>query len=93
MKLLLLAVAGIIVFSCKEDDFQNQTKDQPYGNREAMVDIDYRGQKLLAWKNNEGDYIVGDDIILFRNEVRELSTHDKANKFFLKIGIRLLILM
>ncbi|MBP1164652.1 hypothetical protein JOE44_001536 [Chryseobacterium sp. PvR013] len=81
MKRLLFVVVGIIMFSCKEDDFQTGTQNLLYERGEGLVNVDYRGRKLNAWRNNEGDYIVGDDMILFNNEVTEVSNLDISNKF------------
>lgn len=81
MRRLLLVCTGIILLSCKEDDFQNETKSKQYESREEIVEVGYRGRTLSAWKNKDGDYVVGDDILLFKNEVRELPKSTLSGKF------------
>ncbi|MFS4432225.1 M12 family metallopeptidase [Chryseobacterium sp. S90] len=81
MKHLILVVVGIIMLSCKEDEFQGLDEGQQYESKVGVVDVDYRGRKLNAWKNNDGDYIVDEDIILYKNEVKELSSLGTSNKY------------
>ncbi|WP_426478054.1 M12 family metallopeptidase [Chryseobacterium sp. CBSDS_008] len=71
------------MFSCKEDDFQDQAADLQFESHAGMVEVEYRGQKLAAWKDKNGNYVVGDDIVLYRNEVNELSGSGGQNKYAL----------
>lgn len=77
----MLVVAGLIMFSCREDDFHTGTPGQQTETRKGTVDVNYRGQTFTAWKNEDGDYIVGEDMVLYKNEVKELSSHNTFNRF------------
>lgn len=78
----IFIVLILAFFSCREEsDLQN---DQTIGlndQKSSIVDVNYRGSKITTFKDKDGNYIVGGDMILYKDDVKELgpSIANKVN--------------
>lgn len=72
-KVLILLV---IVFSCREEaEIENDRISKTDYKTFGVVNVNYRGQVLTAWKDENGDYIINEDMILHKKEVTELKNY------------------
>ncbi|CAA7197280.1 M12 family metallopeptidase [Chryseobacterium potabilaquae] len=72
MKKLVILLIIIFMYSCREKELELEEVSLMNKSKAGMKLIDYRGQRLSVWKNEEGNYILGDDMVLNCNDVKEL---------------------
>ncbi|CAA7195540.1 M12 family metallopeptidase [Chryseobacterium potabilaquae] len=81
MKRFLISTLFIVLIplSCRENDLETNSTDsknssQTIMGKPGLVSIEYQGQQIQAWRTDEGDYVVNDDILLDKESVKELNS-------------------
>ncbi|MDR6404057.1 MULTISPECIES: M12 family metallopeptidase [Chryseobacterium] len=82
MKLPVLLIVVFFAFSCKEKEWDEEMtyRQDNKTSRPILMDVNYKEQKLTVWKNENGDYLLDEDIKLYKNEVQELGPHTGLEK-------------